>query len=434
MNKREYFLWALKNDLFRYIEWINDAFAVSSGGDSTYQPKLKRDKDIVTTVIDGAELTLATEPGKSLLDFWEPLTLQPGELPTVRAEVETTYGEAFFNMYVLYSAFGTKVEYMAGRMSVGRLESAICPRVVDDPEDLVLEGLGGSLTDPIYTIELERFVDNYCACTATNRLTVPSMSDKALTIDPAIIEYRDKRIAELKAEGKYNTEEMIRLEGELTAMDKESFKGDESEGFYVNPGKSFGNTRKKVHVMTGVEPDFVDPSILHIGETSLMEGKNIEDIPRNANSARGGSFSRGALTALAGQTAKEAQRATQDLKITMGDCGTKEFILFWVNETHIKSNFLVGRYRYDGPLLKVIDEADLRSRLHTFVSLRDPNRCKAGKLAYCGVCCGTAMAETPDAAGAEVTEMNNVFMNTMMKAMHNTAQTLAPYVPSLYIS
>ncbi|MCT7411303.1 hypothetical protein N5V59_23830, partial [Escherichia coli] len=116
-----------------------------------------------------------------------------------------------------------------------------------------------------------------------------------------------KELARLQEEGKFTPEELIKLEATLTKMDKESFKGDESEGFYINPGKSFGNTRKKTHIMMGVEADFVDPGKRNVITHSLAEGMRVDHWAEYNNSARAGSFSRGALTALAGQTAKESQ-------------------------------------------------------------------------------------------------------------------------------
>lgn len=433
MTPREYFLYAMREGHYRYLEWINDAFAFTEGGAEKYQPKLRRQGNVVTVTIDGEEHQWETEPTKPLLSFWEPLELAPGDLPSVKNTTTTTFGEALFNMYVLYDAFGIQIEYQAGRLTSGTLESLIAPRVADDPEEGIPDPNERPI-GPLYASEVKKFTNNISALTAINRLIVPSMSDKALTVDDDIIAYRDKELARLQEEGKFTPEELIKLEATLTKMDKESFKGDESEGFYINPGKSFGNTRKKTHIMMGVEADFVDPGKRNVITHSLAEGMRVDHWAEYNNSARAGSFSRGALTALAGQTAKESQRATQNLKITMDDCGTHEHILFAVNRDHIKDKLLVGRYMIDGASLKLIDAELLASLEGQTIKLRDPQRCKAGPLEYCATCCGNAMAPTPDAIGAEITGVNNVFMNTMMKAMHNASVSLAPYDPELYIS
>ena len=236
MTPRDYFLYALREGHYRYLEWINDAFAFTEGGAEKYQPKLRRQGNIVTVTIDGEEHQWETEPTKPLLSFWDPLELAPGDLPSVKNTTTTTFGEALFNMYVLYDAFGIQIEYQAGRLTSGTLESLIAPRVADDPEEGIPDPNERPI-GPLYASEVKKFTNNISALTAINRLIVPSMSDKALTVDDDIIDYRDKELARLQEEGKFTPEELIKLEATLTKMDKESFKGDESEGFYINPGK-----------------------------------------------------------------------------------------------------------------------------------------------------------------------------------------------------
>ncbi|EBU6828316.1 hypothetical protein DKS90_25140, partial [Salmonella enterica subsp. enterica serovar Muenchen] len=135
MTPREYFLYAMREGHYRYLEWINDAFAFTEGGAEKYQPKLRRQGNVVTVTIDGEEHQWETEPTKPLLSFWDPLELAPGDLPSVKNTTTTTFGEALFNMYVLYDAFGIQIEYQAGRLTSGTLESLIAPRVTDDPEE-----------------------------------------------------------------------------------------------------------------------------------------------------------------------------------------------------------------------------------------------------------------------------------------------------------
>ncbi|ENY4565230.1 hypothetical protein ACFXSN_004857, partial [Salmonella enterica subsp. enterica serovar Chester] len=285
MTPRDYFLYALREGHYRYLEWINDAFAFTEGGAEKYQPKLRRQGNIVTVTIDGEEHQWETEPTKPLLNFWEPLELAPGDLPSVKNTTTTTFGEALFNMYVLYDAFGIQIEYQAGRLTSGTLEALIAPRVADDPEEGIPDPNERPI-GPLYASEVKKFTNNISALTAINRLIVPSMSDKALTVDDDIIAYRDKELARLQEEGKFTPEELIKLEATLTKMDKESFKGDESEGFYINPGKSFGNTRKKTHIMMGVEADFVDPGKRNVITHSLAEGMRVDHWAEYNNSAR----------------------------------------------------------------------------------------------------------------------------------------------------
>ncbi|MFE3952425.1 hypothetical protein ACFX2L_24515, partial [Escherichia coli] len=120
----------------------------------------------------------------------------------------TTFGEALFNMYVLYDAFGIQIEYQAGRLTSGTLESLIAPRVADDPEEGIPDPNERPI-GPLYASEVKKFTNNISALTAINRLIVPSMSDKALTVDDDIIAYRDKELARLQEEGKFTPEELI---------------------------------------------------------------------------------------------------------------------------------------------------------------------------------------------------------------------------------
>lgn len=421
MNKRDFFVAALKAEMFRYKKWIISCFAFTDGdvheaGSSksywlTTQPNDKKryffspDDGTTLIAIEGSSVD------QRLLDFKERLTLQPGDLPNVKEVTDTTYGNALFNAMVLCWAFGDEVPYQNGRVNGGALER-------------VIAGLLSAGT--VSVAQHLRYMEAMGALGGLSQLCTPSASPKTMTIDPAILKRRDELFRE-HADRLHDPAVMAAIDKELSAMDRASFKGDDAENFFIK-AKTFDVSRKKAYISYGEEKGFGEAT----GQTtlikkSLREGLDFNEMAAIADSARAGSFFRGNQTALGGESVKYFYRIFQNTKIAEDDCGSTSGLWWEVDDNNWKS--FVGRYMQlpNGPVR--IDEALAKGAIGKRILVRSPFLCKTVEPSFCVKCAGDGLALNPTGVHVAVSDVGSTFMLVSMKKMHGVALSTAPYNP-----
>lgn len=425
MRKDEYFLKALSSDAWRYKAWALSAFSVQRPAPATvgtYPYQLFTTEDGVFYADPEQDLKLSAvqgaKAGEALLKFKDRITLKPGDLENVVTEVETNYGNAFFNRVVLVYAFGSKFPFMTGTLNPRQLENMIEPKYQPDPED-------PAQNDPnaYYVSEKIRFDEAMFWLVGFTQLCVPSATPKTLQTDPKIHKRRDELLKQ--HEGKLNDPAVIaEIEKELIAMDREYMKGDLAEGFYLKD-KSYSVVRKKLFLMHGAESGFRDGTDVDLIRNSLEEGWDMDNLPAMVNSLREGSYNRGAQTALGGEAVKFLGRMFQNAAVVEDDCGTTLGINKLVDRDQIKR--LTGSWVIAGKGLTEATPELLESHLGQWLTFRTPLYCKTERTGFCARCMGTKNAASPTSLGLLGADVGSQMMYIFMSAMHGKKLATAEY-------
>lgn len=361
---------------------------------------------------------------KALFIGGEPLDLEMGDMVNVFSPEKTCYSEAIVNATILIFPFGSRVPYMSGTLSPGKVEKEVIKRL----EETIPDDPAQRKPDRIYVDELPKFGRSVAALSGFAALFAPAASEKTVTVDPIVIKRRDELLEKYKDQ-LHDPAIFALIVKELKELDESTFKGDPSERFFINKEKMFGINRMKTFIVIGSEAGFGDKSK---GDqpitTSLAEKWDVRELPRFADVLRAGSFNRGAQTALGGESVKYFYRVFQNTQIVMKDCGVKYGFPIPVMDGYEQS--LVGFYPVDGSG-KTRDTAftidELKKLTGKQVDIRSPMVCKATKPSYCAICVGNALALTPTGLHIAVSDVGSTFLYSFMGAMHGKALVVAKY-------
>lgn len=339
----------------------------------------------------------------------EKLTVSPGEVPNLHREVETTYGDVLFNWRVLVYAFGEHFEYTTGPIDVGAIERKIAELMKDDP-------LPGETEDEsvLYVSKYLKFGQACADLAGFTQLWVPAATPKTLQTHPDSRKLRAELLEKYK-DRLHDPAIIAEIQNALVDLDKEWLKDDPSMGFFMND-KQFNTARKRMFMIHGPEAGFSEGGSAELIVNSLDEGWDMDKMPAMINSLRAGSYFRGALTALGGESVKFFMRIFQNTRISEKDCGTTLGMEKLVTSDNYKS--LVGFYEVtpQGPV--GLTEEYLKSKIGHSLVVRSPLYCKTGLADFCEKCMGDTNAANPMSLGAEASQIGSAFMYVMMKAAH----------------
>lgn len=432
MDKRQFFIEAVQAGAHLNREWVLQCFSVIRRPPSGTNESENYPYRIVTSIEDPEKLffidpqnsnqhTLIDESSikEPILKFKDRLELQPNDLPNVSAPVSTTYGNAIANLYILVYAFGSKVEFITGRITRGILDKIVAARLADEP------GAGDPI-DPkaIYNDEYIRFCEGCDAIATFGPICAPSASPKTLVVDPAVHALRDQLYIKYK-DRLHDPATLAEIDAQLVALDKASFKGDSSEGFFIS-AKAFNVSRKKMFGTYGLERGMGAQKDVVIRK-SLSEGWDINNLPALVESSRAASYDRGHQTMLGGFEVKNDYRRFQNSKVIMEDCGVNAGLVEMITSWNWRD--MVGLYAQEPKTKKtyLLTEEFLKAHIGKHVMTRSPMICKATAPSFCSRCVGVNVARLPSGIHIATSNVGSVFMNTFMKAMHGKMLSTAKY-------
>lgn len=432
MLKRDFFLKACNAGAYRHKHWVLSAFSIMRPHETdgeTYPYQIVQGKDLYHFVDpdNAMELTpLDDSPvGQPPFVFLDRIDLKAGEVPNLKSAVTTTYGNVLFNFNVLVYAFGDKIEFVTGRVNLKKIEAEIERRLTSDGKE-PREGV----EVPIYVSEYLEYVDAALATVGYTQLCVPSATRKTMTRDPRIPEKR-KELLEKYKDSLNDPATVAKIDAELIEMDREWMKGDPGEGFYIKD-KSYNVVRKKAHLFHGAESGFSDGPNVDVVQNSLSEGWDIEKLPAMVNSLREGSYNRGAMTALGGESAKTLTRIFQNARVMEEDCGsTMGMRKVVTRDNHQK---YIGFYRIIPSGTEELSEKNIEKYIGKTITLRSPMFCKTPKTGFCVRCMGRQNSQNPNALGSLVSQVGSQFMGVLMASMHGKALKTAEFQPEFSIS
>jgi hypothetical protein len=415
--KRDYYLKALRAGCYCYKQWILEAFTqVDNLGKEPRDFPYALFKDAKGYYFfdfekkDGEAIYLeGTFKTHGPFQLMERMNLVPGDLENVSEPIETCYGNALVNATVLIYAFGSKVSFMTGPLTVAGIERKIEPRLISNHEKP--QG-AKNLTIGEY----KRFNEGFRHLDGLSQICVPSATPKTLTIDKSVLKRRDELLKEYKDRiddplvQAHITEELVKL-------DRASFKGDPAERFYLK-SKSFEVIRKRMHIFVGEESGFGKKGSFI--PTSLSEGWNIEELPSMSNAMREGSFNRGSRTALGGVEAKNNYRIFQNTVVAEEDCGTK--LGLRITLSAFMAKYWIGMYVINSDeTLTEITHDNYRDFIDKAMVVRSPAYCKTAKQNLCAKCVGSQLAKTPTAISTFAADVGSTFLQTLLASAHRVA-------------
>ena len=422
LSVEEYYKQSIKLGYPKDFNWIMDMYSFIA--EDKYEDDYIKieDKSLYVKIEDSDEPVLLIE------EYTEPvitpkfkLKIKKDFLPNVKKDLETTAGRLLANYILISDAFNNKVEYINEAFNVSDIEKNYLA------VKLVSEGDKDAKPDSIYVSEYNKFIDAVSYLTRINRFIVHAGSELSMTRETGIEEYRNKLIAEAKK--KYKEDAMTRLDvvGEidkkLEEHMKEHFKDDPTLTFKIS-GKSISGL-KKMYSSYGHGGDMLyNDGKAHYVEKSLEEGwdKDKETIAVLYNDIRMASYKRGAETQKGGYTAKQGLRATTDLKIIKGDCGSK--VGLEVHLTKDNKKLYLDRYVIENNKTTLLTEENIDKYVGKVIKVRSPLFCHI-KNNFCSTCMGDGTKNYENGISIMVINMAGIILNTSMKAMHNHGVSLA---------
>ena len=420
-DKRDYFIKATQADAWRYRKWIFSAFTITKLPEAgsrypEFKYELFNDKGVYAFYNPEASnilTSLGVAVTEQLFGYKEIFVAHAGEIKNLDRSVRTTYGNALFNVTALAEPFGDRVGYVNSKMSAGQIEGLFINRIVNNPtpeKPLKENEISVSMVQKHLAVmhDVVQNLDPIC---------VQSTSPAMLTVKPEVLALRDRLLEENK--DKLNDLTVVAgLIKQLVQADKDSFKGDPAEGFFIKD-KHFSIVRLRTQILHGIEYSFDDDGTFDLVVKSLSEGWDFTKFPALNNSLRDGSYNRGAKTALGGEAVKFFYRRYQNSRLIKGDCGTKVTIPRRVT----KHNYarMVGNYHQD-PVrgLVLLDIVSAKAAIGKTLFMRDPAGCCAGQLDYCETCFGNSLEDAPEMIANATSEAPSKFMSIFMAKMHGT--------------
>lgn len=432
MKKRDFFLKAMEAGAYRHKAWVFHAFSMSNVPESEDIPyRLHQGTDFYyyDDPESGESVVLEDAPSQEpCFSFREKVKLKAGDVINLHEDVNSSYGNLLANYVVLVYPFGDKINYIQGAFKIGAIEKEIEGRLTTNPEYQTKKDVEPE--NPIYVSEYLNYVDAILSLEGFSQLCVPSATRKTMTRDPRIPEIRAALLEKYK-DSLDDPATIAKIDAELVKVDKEWLKDDLGEGFY-HKSKSFEVVRKKAHLMHGAESGFQDGQKVDLVTNSLSEGWDIEKLPSMVNSLREGTYSRGAMTALGGESTKTINRIFQNTAIKEKDCGSK---LGW-DRTIDKENAkqYIGFFRIVPSGTEEITDANYEKFIGKTITLRTPMFCKTPKTGFCETCMGRKISENPHALGALAAEVGSTLMLLSMGAMHGKSLKTEEYRPASVIT
>jgi hypothetical protein len=429
MNKRDFFLAAMRADEYRRRAWVFSAFALTNEGGEKWKENPYAYRIVQTPAgyffVDpdnGNQLSPieGVAMGEPPFSHKERVQLKAGDLPNLKEDIDTTYGRIFFNYVALVWPFHDKLPYINERANARAIEDAILPRLKDTPKE-------GETRDgqSIYVDEYLNFCDAMFYLAGFTQLCVPAGSEKAMVQAPGMQELRAKLIEENK-DRLHDPAVVAKIDAELVAYDKAYLKGDQAEGFFMGKSKSYNIVRKKLFGMHGAEIGLGDGVNVELIQNSLSEGWDISKFPAYNNSLRAGSYNRGRETMLGGESVKWLLRSSSNMMVTEDDCGTKLGIPMIVDNNNFVKLIGFSVVSEKGHI-KVESAEDAKSYLGKHIMRRSPMFCKLDKTDFCKVCVGDRLAENPTALSSAVSAYGSAFMDIYMQAGHGKQLVVAHF-------
>lgn len=421
MKRLDYLKYAIANNCFYKKSWIISAFGIIKEDPNAYN----KDPYIGKIVKQTWGFSFVTAEGKlepiddtkgleTLFTWKEAITIDNSWIANANGPIDTYIGNLIFNAVSIVPSFGSKIDFVTGRVSISKLEAYIAERLKDTPAP-------GEETSSeyIYVNEYVKFVDSLSYIGTFTQLSTWAATPKNMVAPPGIKEFKQK-LVEKYGDKLSDPVVLAQFEQELKDFDEKHLAGDPSNGTFI-AGKIKNIARKKMFLTMGAEQlTFSDTQKPVAIINSLEEGLPTDPVQFTAmmNGLRIGSFARGAETVKGGVSAKYLLRAANNFRVIDTDCGTKLGIRRHFDETTIDK--LVNRYVIEGNKLIFVENKTIASNYlnRDTVIVRSPMYCTLEGDSICKICAGARLAQYPDGLSIPLTEESAIILASFMALMH----------------
>lgn len=417
MNKSEYLVYAYKNEFHLILRWYLEVFAIHFE-DIDYE-YITIKNGIKYLKIGDQLVPTETEKYKPIFDIQDVIKLPANTLPNLSESIYTSVGIYISNLLFLVHPFNSSIGYINNFFTLKSIESKL--------PNLLKSG----------TITVEQrntFINSVSFALNLNKLFSYSSTRRSVTPAPGITKFKNDLIKKYDQEyGKHWVEDEVKalqFIEELKKYDKDYIKNDPSYGKMLS-GKIVNNSRPRMYMAFGVESGFDNTGKDNTFViNSLSEGypKNKKHLKAIMNSARKGSYDRGAETQQAGSMVKEMQRASNALYIKEGDCGTKLGLPMLITEKNLKK--YSNTYIVEKGI--TIFKESLKDYIGKTVILRSTMGCKNVDC-FCEICGSKDLLEYKNGVSLLIISSAGVVLNLKMKALHKASKQLVKFNITDYI-
>lgn len=419
VDKVEYFIKALASGAWKKREWIFSSFTIAHLNALGIKKKIYPYQLVVK---DNTYYFYHPEQNMELVELAPYSTETPlfphdefliapaGCVANLSTDKKTTYGNLLFNAVALAHPFGDVIPYVNKFIAPKAIQNLFLEKVIDDPEDGVEPPPGKVTVSQVHKHQnaMYNIIGNL------SLICLQSTSKRMYIVDKSIIELRDKLLKE-HANELSDLSVVADIVKQLVTALRESYKNDPASGFLILD-KHFETILMRTQVMHGVEHSFNNDGSFALIVKSLSEGWDLDYFTELNNSARMGSFNRGANTALGGEAVKFFYRRYQNSRLIDKDCGSKVTITKEVTKFNVSR--IIGNYYVEADSLVKVTRESAQSLLGKTLEFRDPTGCKAGGMDYCVYCLGENFKLNPTAIPNIMAEVPSQWMYIFMKKMH----------------
>jgi hypothetical protein len=169
-----------------------------------------------------------------------------------------------------------------------------------------------------------------------------------------------------------------------------------------------------------------------ISTKNFSDGIPPEEYAEYANSAVAGSFSRGVATQWAGAKTKEFSTAFESLVIEQGtDCGSTKTIPIEINAANVQDMKWIWIIENNGELVLLTPD-NINNYMGKTVNCRTSLYCKSDNL--CEKCAADLYRRIGvDKAGLSLNKMTSIFLNKLLKIMHDSTINTSSFDPFDYL-
>lgn len=421
MNAKEYYLKAMQKGLYKKRDWVFSCFCLQKQNVDKVKPypyqivqmpngQYYYDENLNLELIEG------TSGSIPLIHARDVFELNPGDFINVKKRIVTTAGNILFNCCSIISAFGSKIEFITGKVSVSSIEDMLAPLIKSIPEDNVRD------ESSIYVDEYLCFCDSFNYLTEFNLIFTQALTEKAITQAPGTIELRNKLVEENK-DHLDDPLVVAKIEKALLEHDAQYLKGDKSKDFLISK-KSREVARRKLFLDYGSDVGLTDSFKADMVQKSLSEGWQIEKMPTMINALRAGSYNRGAETQLGGEAVKWLYRASSNINILDTDCQSSIGMTELIDKNNVKT--LVGKRVMNGNQTTLVENKEQADTyLGKVITRRTPLYCKLLSTDWCRYCLGETLGTNKDAAAVAVSNLGSSILGIALKAFHSSGISTA---------